>query len=454
MAEFAELAARYKRTVASRYRSLEPAEFATLRANRFWVSEKIDGEFWIAVLDGGVATLAAPNGREIREGALVAELRAAAARMKGRAVVAGELFSAVASGRPRVGDVAEALAEGGAALDKLRFHAFDAIEVDGKDAPSLYEERLAELERVLPAGERAKVVTTVTTDSTNELRARWDQWVAAGGAEGLVVRTDDGRIFKAKPTFTLDAAIVAFTTKSDTPDEARSVLVALLRADGSFQIVGSVGNLGSSENRRSLLEQLLKGECASSFRHTSNDGVLYRWVKPELVVEIACTDLVVEESDGSPVERWAVSHDSNGWSALCPMPGASLLHPVVVRMRTDKSVNTTDVRIEQLTERCTVESLQKVAAAATLPQSAIVRREAWTKATKGKTAVRKLVVWKTNKDEVAPDWPAWVVHFTDYSPDRKTPLERTVKTSTTEREATAIANALVEENIKKGWVGV
>jgi hypothetical protein len=123
-------------------------------------------------------------------------------------------------------------------------------------------------------------------------------------------------------------------------------------------------------------------------------------------------------------------------------------------MRTDKSVNTMDVRIEQLTERCTVESLQKVAAAGTLPQSAIVRREAWTKATKGKTAVRKLVVGKTNKDKVAPDWPAWVVHFTDYSPDRKAPLERTVKTATTEGEATAIANALVEENIKKGWVGV
>ena len=32
--------------------------------------------------------------------------------------------------------------------------------------------------------------------------------------------------------------------------------------------------------------------------------------------------------------------------------------------------------------------------------------------------------------------------------------ERTVKTATTEAEATAIANGLVEENIKKGWVAV
>ena len=75
----------------------------------------------------------------------------------------------------------------------------------------------------------------------------------------------------------------------------------------------------------------------------------------------------------------------------------------------------------------------------------------WTKEAKGKTAVRKLVVWQTNKEDRVEGWPAWVVHFTDYSPDRKTPLERTVKTALTKAEAKGIADALVAENIKKGW---
>jgi hypothetical protein len=43
------------------------------------------------------------------------------------------------------------------------------------------------------------------------------------------------------------------------------------------------------------------------------------------------------------------------------------------------------------------------------------------------------------------------VNFTDYSPERKTPLERTVKTAMSEAEAVQIADALVVENIKKGW---
>ena len=44
-----------------------------------------------------------------------------------------------------------------------------------------------------------------------------------------------------------------------------------------------------------------------------------------------------------------------------------------------------------------------------------------------------------------------MVHFTDYSPDRKTPLERTIRTALSEPEAQAIADGLIAENIKKGW---
>jgi hypothetical protein len=56
-----------------------------------------------------------------------------------------------------------------------------------------------------------------------------------------------------------------------------------------------------------------------------------------------------------------------------------------------------------------------------------------------------------------PEYPmagkpsAYVVHWTDYSPGRGSPLDRDVKLAPDENTATKIANALVEENIKKGW---
>jgi hypothetical protein len=87
-----------------------------------------------------------------------------------------------------------------------------------------------------------------------------------------------------------------------------------------------------------------------------------------------------------------------------------------------------------------------------LPASQLLRREVWTKEAKGKTTVRKLLVWKTNKEvESEGRFPAYVVHWTDYSPSRAEPLDREVKLATDEAEARKIADQLVKENIKKGW---
>ena len=89
--------------------------------------------------------------------------------------------------------------------------------------------------------------------------------------------------------------------------------------------------------------------------------------------------------------------------------------------------------------------------AVALPVSTLVRRAVWTKTTKGQTAVRKLVVWKTNKADQDATFPAYVVHWTDYSAGRATPLDREVRVAPTETEALRLAEALVAEHIKKGW---
>ena len=67
------------------------------------------------------------------------------------------------------------------------------------------------------------------------------------------------------------------------------------------------------------------------------------------------------------------------------------------------------------------------------------------------SAVRKLVAWQTNKSVVDPSYPAFVLHWTDYSAGRGTPLDREVRTAPTEALMEEIAALLVEDNIKKGW---
>jgi hypothetical protein len=50
---------------------------------------------------------------------------------------------------------------------------------------------------------------------------------------------------------------------------------------------------------------------------------------------------------------------------------------------------------------------------------------------------------------------AYVVHWTDYSSTRKSPIDREVRLAPSEKEAVKIAEAMIAENIKKGWsVGI
>jgi len=86
-----------------------------------------------------------------------------------------------------------------------------------------------------------------------------------------------------------------------------------------------------------------------------------------------------------------------------------------------------------------------------LPASALLRREVWTKTTKGQLAVRKLLVWQTNKSQISNDYPAYVVHWTDFSSGRASPLDREVKLAPDEATAMQLAQELIEGNIKKGW---
>jgi hypothetical protein len=60
------------------------------------------------------------------------------------------------------------------------------------------------------------------------------------------------------------------------------------------------------------------------------------------------------------------------------------------------------------------------------------------------------VLWKTNKESEG-GYPGYVVHYTDFSPNRKTPLEREIRVSNSREQIEALWKGLEEENIVKGW---
>jgi hypothetical protein len=458
--ELALRVAGYKRSVAGRYRSIAPEDAERVIASGpMHVSTKIDGELWFLVLDGGDAALVSHNGK-VLAGAipLLEEVhKTALPRVSRLTILAGELFAVSKGTRPRVGDVAQSMAgEENAAVARLGFHAFDLMEggdAEAGDASSAeeYAPKLAAIERLLDGGRRVRAIKTEVVTKPEDVTRLFTEWVESGKAEGLVVRSSDGRINKIKPIFTLDAAVVGYTVRADAPDQTRSMLLALMRDDGHMQLIGQVGNLGTEDFRRALHVRLKEMGTESRFRAASRSGALYRFIRPEIVVEVRMTDLQVDDSDGRPIPRMVLGYEAGEWRPVRRMAGISLIHPVLARLRDDKTVNAVDVRVTQILERQPVEDLRAKVEAPKFDPSTILRREVWAKATKGKTAVRKLMVWKTNKDTIDQRWPAYVVHWTDYSPGRLDPIKRVVRLAPTEALAMELAEALVKKGVKKGW---
>ena len=81
----------------------------------------------------------------------------------------------------------------------------------------------------------------------------------------------------------------------------------------------------------------------------------------------------------------------------------------------------------------------------------MLKREVYTKVTKGVTAVKKLILWKTNKADERGTFPAYIVHLTDYSPGRKDPIKRKVELAPTMEAAEALYADQLKANIKRGW---
>ena len=438
----------YKRRVAGLYRPLPPGDLSTVPSGALLVSRKRDGEFWCLVVRDGETLLVNPSGRTLRGDW---PFLVAAAGLPTGLVVAGELHSEPPDRRERVGDVATAVAAGPGAAPPLHFTAFDLVRDADGTTPDRYEARLARLESLL--GGALPALRTVPTERMTDIdsvRAYYQSVVVDGGAEGLVIRAATGVVYKVKPVIDIDCVVVGFTEKTAEAGHVRSLLLGVRHPDGLVQVLGGCGNLGSQEDRRQLYAQLAPSACPSTIRQASDGGGLYTFVQPRVVVAVRVTDLQAETSDGAVTRSPVLSFDGVQWTgqglAPCPRP----IHPVLDRVRADKDASGDDVRFAQM-DPWMAPGRTRSADDASRPTSRVIRRQVWTKATKGQVAVRKLLVWQTNKSHVDPTFPAYVVHWTDYSAGRSSPLDREVRPAPTEEDAMRLADAMVAENIKKGW---
>ncbi|MGC4114538.1 MAG: hypothetical protein QM765_07990 [Myxococcales bacterium] len=443
----------YKRAVATRYQVLSPLDLkAKLPGGRLWISTKVDGELWFLVQRGGDVALCAYNGRVLHDVPITHEARERLSGL-GDCIIAGKLLGLTSEGRPRVMHVAHALSlpDGDG---KLQFQAFDVLELGGLDVSKQpYSEKLARLQSLLGEGGHVRLVHTEEGDASRAV-ACFDDWVGEAGGEGMVVRADNGATFKVKPSFSIDAVIVAYGEKREEGAvELGEVDVALMRDDGTFQIVGAVGCGWNKAEQAELHQRLVASRVPSTFRLPSHDGMLCRFVRPEIVVEVKANELVDVDSHDEPLRRMTLRYrPDHGFDAMGMMPIANLVFPVFLRERTDKLVDVGCVGLDQIFERAPFESRDEAARPVERAPATVVKRRVFVKKRGATTAVRKVLVLR--RDQPGPEYPPYVVHFTDFSAGRREPLETGIRTAATEAGAMRFVEDWLVENVKRGWTEV
>jgi ATP dependent DNA ligase-like protein len=450
----------YRRAAAMRLYPLEGADISQkIPAAEMHVSRKIDGEFTVLVYRQGEAFTLNPGGT-VRVGLPLLDEAARLLSKAGvkEALIAGELYVARDDRRPRVADVVSAAGRPAdeAELGQLRFAAFDLVSLNGAPPPTGFRETWQKLTKTFGGGTCAHPVEAQWVSKPDQVRELYERWVEKEGAEGLVARSDAAGSFKIKPRHNLDVAVIGFSESTgDRAGLLHDMLVAVMRREGTLHVLGRVGGGFTDEQRKEMLSDLKDMAADSEYAEVSSDHVAYQMVRPDWVVEISCLDLVSQNTRGGPVSRMVLDwHANNGHSlyrTLRRMPLASVISPQFVRRRDDKQVRPTDVRITQVADLVEVPQAERDARKLVLPKSEVLRREVYVKELKGETMVRKLALWKTNKEQVSEDYPAYAVHLTDFSPNRKDPLSRDMRISSSFEQIQELFNQLKGENITKGW---
>jgi hypothetical protein len=440
----------YKRLLSARMTAIGRDEMrARLPAGELHVSRKLDGEFTVLVIAGDEAFTVNPGGT-VRVGLpCVAEAQALAAKAGiTQALIAGELYLARPGTRTRVHDATNALGRprDKAELEAIRFGAFDLVE----PRSAAFAETWGRLSAMLAGGTLAHTVEGFFTRKLEDAEDKFRAWVEAEGSEGIVVRSDAGGLFKVKNRFTLDVVVVGFSEGlDDRKGMLHDLLTAVVRPDGTHHLLTRVGGGFTDDERRAILSDLKDLAVPSDYTEVSPDHLAYQMVRPEWVIEISCIDLLSQTTRGGPLERMVLQFTGEKYEIVRRLPLAALIAPNFLRRRHDKQPSADATGMKQIAELVEVPLAERDARGMTLQRSELLRREVWTKVMRGQTMVRKLLLWQTNKQ--GEDYPAFVLYLTDFSPNRREPLEREVRIGSSLEDMQRMWQEIQKERIVGGW---
>tara|TARA_B100001564_G_C20664851_1_gene683274 strand:- start:1135 stop:2484 length:1350 start_codon:yes stop_codon:yes gene_type:complete len=442
-----ETAQQYKRQTASRYLPVGKEEITSkiIESDNYAVSNKYDGHLYLLSFDGEKAELINHGGNVITDLPMLQEANELLKGSCKEILFAGELYLFIEGKRTRSFDMTSQLDENSSAI---YFVAFDILSIDNQQVNLNIKSLDERLNQILSGGKSLHAVNSSFVESRKDIVKLYKDIVEDGGHEGVIVRSDNGPIYKVKPLITLDAVVLGFAEgEGSRAGMLKEVLVGICVAKDQYILLTKVGNGYSEDERKNLLKELGKKKVDSAYIEVSGSNVAFTMIEPNQVVEFSCLDVFGENSKGT-ISKMCLSYKDGIYTAMGKQPMASVISPVYVKMRSEKKANAEDAGLSQITK---IISLDKNAAEKVdLKKSEIISREVYVKESKGMQMVRKFMTWKTNKESTG-EYPAFVYHYTDFSPSRKEMLKKEIKVSDSKKQIEEIFANEILENVKKGW---
>jgi ATP-dependent DNA ligase len=445
----------YRRTISGKMKPLAATDAGRIpKTKGLYATRKYDGEFAMIFFNGSELLSVNPGGT-VRVGLsayIEAEKLLKKAKVKSCILGAEIYVKDEPSQAHRVRQVVSILRSPSSEkdLDRLGVAVFDVIELDGERIDST-EQVYKLITKWFKGGKKVHAAEFIVADDTEAIMEAFTDWVVGEGAEGLVIRHDRAGWFKLKSRHNIDAAIIGFTEGTDgRKGLLHDLLVAVIRDDGTFHELGRVGGGFTEDVRKEIAGQLRRRIVPSDYVAVNNDYVAYEMIHPGPVIELSCLDLIPERATGGPVNRMVLSWDGDKYTALKRMPIVSMISPQFVRIRDDKEAVASDVNIRQISDLVAVPKVEETAVEPKGKPSELLERSVYTKTMKGNKMVRKMLLWKTNKEDEG-EFPAYVVYLTDFSPNRANPLERDVKVAQSEKAARHMFTEMAKQKFLGGW---
>ena len=381
----------YKNAVASKYLPVRSDQISkrVFDMEKYFLSTKIDGQICFIIKRKNSIDLVNHNSTPFERQELIDELKNSLEKHEG--IYVGEIYFHSDDKRTRTYDLKKEIKN---PKSDIRIAVFDLLEHDNEQYnENDWTTKKSLLKSVFSAGENVFFLNEVELQNKKEIEDEFKLRAEDQNEEGVVVRGENGPVFKIKEYLSFDLVILGYVNGyQNNSSLLKEILVGVKNAKDTFLVIGIVVNGFSVEDREKFSSAFDKIKVESDALEISNSKIPFTMIEPKYVVEIESTDIMNSTSSGV-IKRNILKYNKK-YILEKSSPSVSLTTPVIIRFRDDKKVNDNDVGINQIERVINLED-DNYKEADKKP-SKVLKKEIYIKEVKGLKMVKKFFVWETH----------------------------------------------------------